>query len=129
MDEACTRTRTPAAAAARNTRWLPTTFVRQRAASSWDGWMAQARWTTASASAKWRLRSSSATSAVANVVLGGRQAAAGRRRATPTTAVISGAAAKASTEARPTFPVAPVTTTRMLLTGGRVSPRPPATGG
>src|SRR3954470_24679959 len=81
------------------------------ARSSREGWMSQARWTTASAPARCERRSARATSASSQVTLPSRSA--GRRRAMPTTSRIRSSASSARSTAIPTLPVAPVTTTFM----------------
>lgn len=88
----------------------PSTFVRQVVAGSCVGWNAQARWTTASASAKWLVRSlcSEARSTAAHSVFAGDQS--GIRRASPSTVPTSGSSERSRTTLVPTLPVAPVIT-------------------
>src|SRR5690606_18535064 len=102
---------TPAAAAAANTRALPTAFTCQVSSGSWLGWKSQARWTTASAPASTGSSASVATSAATNRPGAGRSTA-GCRRATATTSVTSGRRVSSSTTLVPTLPVAPTTTMR-----------------
>src|SRR4029453_6593729 len=97
---------------------------------SWEGWISQARWTATSAPWTWPARSSPATSAAAQVVLS--TSMPGGRRASPSTEVTARSPARAASTLVPTFPLAPVTTTRMhppLLRLFRrrrgSSPRPP----
>ena len=88
----------------------PWTLTASSARSSRDGWISQARWTTASASRKWPLEQSVATSASPSASSAGPP---GRRRARPTISVTRGSAASAASTLVPAFPVAPVTTMRM----------------
>ena len=120
-----------AAAAAWNTRRLPSTFTRQVACRSRPGWISQARCTTASAPANTCSRGARATSAALHSTLGKRMP--GMRRATPTTLSTAGSSASALSTLVPTLPLAPVTTTRMgrsmppltpPQTPGRVPPSP-----
>src|SRR5436190_16819822 len=120
-EEAYTRAGTPASATAWKTRSEPLTLIRQRRLRSREGWIAQARWTTASAPRKCGASSSTATSAVAHSTFG--TCKAGSRRARPRTESTSESRASAPTRLVPTFPVAPTTTTLILR-----PPDPPGCG-
>src|SRR5687768_4221987 len=98
-----------ASATARKRRWLPQTFVRRSAAASRDGWIAQARWTTASAPRSSERRSSSLMSASAHSVLG--NSTAGRLLETPSTDSTVASSASAVRRLVPTLPLAPTMTT------------------
>src|SRR3954471_2852930 len=79
--------------------------------SSREGWMSQARCTTASAPARCGRRSACAMSACSQVTFG--SCSDGRRRAMPTTSVTRSSRASARRTDVPTLPVAPMTTTLM----------------
>ena len=110
-DDAWTSAPAPACAAASNTRFEPTTLTRSSSRSSREGWITQARCTTASAPAKCGSSGSEATSARTQRVRGLCQS--GSRRAMPTISSTRSSAARARSSAVPTLPVAPVTTIRM----------------
>lgn len=111
MDDAYTRLPTPADATASRTRMEPRTLFFHVSSGSWVGRNTHARCTTASTPAKRGSRSSTATSACTQSVFGSDQA--GRRRAMPTTWFTASSVASRSTRLVPTFPVAPMMTTRM----------------
>ena len=96
---------TPAAAAASKTRRLPWTLTALEHGASREGWISQARWTTASAPANSSSSGARVMSAATNVVLGACQSV--WRRARPTISVTAGSAASAETTLVPTLPVAP----------------------
>ena len=110
-EDAYTSRGTPACATARKTLRLPSTLVARVTDSSRDGWISQARCTTASAPSKWRVRSSRDTSAVTHVVFG--NSVAGRRRAIPMIDSTAGSPARLCNRLVPTLPEAPVIATRM----------------
>src|SRR2546421_346053 len=105
----------PARATARRTAQLPSRLVRHIGGSPPGGWIAQARWTTASAPASTRASRSAAPSAPRSQVHHSAPVygatSSGRRRATPTTCH-DPRARTARNSAVPTLPEAPVTTTR-----------------
>ena len=72
----------PAAATASKTRRLPSTLIRSSVRASREGWIAQARWMTASAPLKIASRSALRMFASSQLVFGGVQV--GSRRARPT---------------------------------------------
>src|SRR4051794_11123670 len=110
-DDAWTILGTAAAAAVSNTRRLPSTLVARVTDSSREGWINQARCTTASAPRNVGLRSAFAMSAWTQRVFG--SVSFGARRLMPTISSTAGSATSARSRAVPTFPLAPVTTTRM----------------
>src|SRR4051812_41824053 len=110
-DDAYTKAGTPALPAALNTRALPSTFVARVTSSLREGWISQARWTTASAPENRGSRAPRVMSAAAQSVLA--KLIDGSRRATPSTESTAGSCASACSTLVPTFPVAPTTTTRI----------------
>src|SRR5829696_3458115 len=103
----------PASFAALATRVLPSTFTIHCLVRSREGWITQASNTTASAPRKCGTRSSSTTSAVAHSTLG--TVIPGNRRASPRTdSTLSSFSSDRSTLV-PMLPVAPTTTTLMLV--------------
>src|SRR5919199_6398307 len=110
MEEAYPKAPPPASATASNTRRLPSTLLRHVATGSWVGWKIQARWTTTSAPRKWLTRSEEVMSALAQLAFG--DAEDGTRRARHTISSTSLARSRVSTRLVPTFPLAPVITTR-----------------
>src|SRR3954451_16483552 len=98
---------------ASRSRPVPVTFVFSITDSSRDGWIIQARCTTTSAPCT-TFSLSDEMSATSQLTLGSNSSMSpeGRRRATPTTDWIRGSAASFFISAVPTFPVAPITTTR-----------------
>src|SRR5436190_10000908 len=106
---------TPALAAESNTRLLPSTFTRHVVASSREGWISQARWTTTSAPSNREARSASTTSARRQLVFSKR--ISGTRRATPRTSVTCSSSANRASRLVPTLPLAPVTTIRTVIGG------------
>jgi hypothetical protein len=83
-------------------------LIRSKVTASRDGWIAQARWMTASAPSKIAAKSALRTFASTQLVFGGFHA--GSRRAKPTISSICELSLKAWTVLVPTLPVAPVTT-------------------
>ena len=104
---------------ASKTRRLPSTLIRSSVTASREGWIAQARWMTASAPSKIAPRSAVRTLASTQLVFGGAQV--GSRRASPTISSISWLSLRAWTVLVPTFPVAPVTTTFIFFLAFRRS--------
>src|SRR5919202_1342996 len=113
MEEACTRAPTPSWGVASNTLGLPRTLLRQVTTGSWVGWKSQARWTTTSAPRKWLTRSEEVMSALTQLAFG--DAEDGTRRARHTISSTSLARSRVSTRLVPTFPLAPVMTTRIAF--------------
>src|SRR5918993_3740072 len=110
-DEAHTNAGTSRSATARAIRVVPMTLVRRIAASSRDGWICHASWTTTSAPSITARLSEAMSHAChdsrGSLVNGG----AGTPRATPTNDVTSGRDDSARMSALPTLPGAPKTTT------------------
>ncbi len=107
--------RTRRSTTAENTRRLPSRLVARITPSSRDGWISQARCTTASASSKKSI-GSRVMSAANHVTFADQRSAsvgAGIRRLTPSTDVTPAQASSARTNAVPTLPVAPRMTTRI----------------
>jgi hypothetical protein len=101
---------TPAAAAAANTRALPSTLTERTNAWSRAGWISHARWTTASAPWKCGRSGELATSSERHSVFG--KLAFGTRRQRPSTDSTAGSEASERNRLVPTLPLAPVTTIR-----------------
>src|SRR5829696_663811 len=112
-EEAYTSAPTSAAAAASNTRRVPSTLTASSCAASRDGWISQARWMTASAPRNSSASGASTTSAATQRVRG--TCSCGSRRAIPTISVTRASEASTLTTLVPTLPVAPVTTMRILM--------------
>ena len=110
-EEAYTSVGTFASTAARKTRSLPATLTWCVIDSVRPGWISHARWTTASAPRSSGTRSEAAMSAAWKVVRA--NARSGARRATATISSTLGSASSDSSTLVPTFPVAPITTTRI----------------
>src|SRR3989337_1393287 len=118
MDEAERIAGTPASFVAYAARIVPATFVIHCLVRSREGWMIQARQTTASAPRRSGARSSVTTSAEAHSTFSTFRF--GSLRATPRTDSTCGSIESERSTLVPTLPLAPTTTTLML----RALPRP-----